>query len=70
MEINYFERMQHQGYNSVVTSPAAAGSNDTAVNSIAQELVRDGMIEIRLIQDYNLLIRRLMEINYFERMQH
>ena len=33
------------------TSAAAAGSNDTAVNSIAQELVCSGKIKIRLIQD-------------------
>ena len=32
------------------TSAAAAGSNDTAVNSTAQELVCSGKIEIRLIQ--------------------
>ena len=33
------------------TSAAAAGSNDTAVNSIALKLVRSGKIKIRLIQD-------------------
>ena len=33
------------------TSAAAAGSNDTAVNYTAQELVRNGEITIRLIQD-------------------
>ena len=33
------------------TSAATAGSNDTAVNSIAQELVCGGKIKIRLIQD-------------------
>ena len=32
-------------------SAAAAGSNDTVVNSIAQELVCGGKIKIRLIQD-------------------
>ena len=30
---------------------AAAGSNDTAVDSIAQELASGGKIKIRLIQD-------------------
>ena len=30
---------------------AAAGSNDTAVNSIAQELASGGKMKIRLIQD-------------------
>ena len=30
---------------------AAAGSNDTVVNSIAQELVCSGKIKIRLIQE-------------------
>ena len=30
---------------------AAAGSNDTVVNSIAQELVFSDKIKIRLIQD-------------------
>ena len=29
----------------------AAGSNDTGVNSIAQELACNGKIKIRLIQD-------------------
>ena len=29
---------------------AAAGSNDTVVNYTAQELIRGGKIEIRLIQ--------------------
>ena len=33
------------------TSAAAAGSNDTVVNSIAQELVCSGKIKIRLIPD-------------------
>ena len=33
------------------TSAAAAGSNDIAVNLIAQELVCSGKIKIRLIQD-------------------
>ena len=33
------------------TSAAATGSNDTAVNSIAQTLVCSGKIKIRLIQD-------------------
>ena len=32
-------------------SAAAAGSNATAVNSMAQELVCSGKIKIRLIQD-------------------
>ena len=32
-------------------SAAAAGSNDPAVNSIAQELVLGGKIKIRIIQD-------------------
>ena len=36
----------------------AAGSNDTAVNSMAQQLAFGGKIKIRLI-----------EINYFEEMQ-
>ena len=35
----------------MLTSAAAAGSNDTAVNSIAQKLVFSGKIKIRLIQD-------------------
>ena len=47
-------------------SAAAAGSNDIAVNSIAQELVCSGKINSRL----KILIGRLMEINYFEEMQH
>ena len=38
-------------------SAAAAGSNDTAVNYIAQELVFGGKIKITLIQ---------IGINYFE----
>ena len=33
------------------TPATAAGSNDTAVNSIAQELAFGGQIKIRLIQD-------------------
>ena len=33
------------------TSAAAAGSYDTGVSSIAQELVFGGKIKIRLIQD-------------------
>ena len=33
------------------TPAAAAGSNDTAVNYIAQELAFGGKIKIRLIQD-------------------
>ena len=33
------------------TPAAAAGSNDTAVNSMAQELAFGGKIKIRLIQD-------------------
>ena len=33
------------------TPAAAAGSNDTAVNSIAQELAFGGKIKKRLIQD-------------------
>ena len=32
-------------------SAAAAGSNDTAVNPMAQVLICSGMIKIRLIQD-------------------
>ena len=32
-------------------SAAAAGSNDAAVNSIAQEQVFGGKIKIRLLQD-------------------
>ena len=32
-------------------SAAAAGSHDTAVNSVAQGLVRSGKIKIRIIQD-------------------
>ena len=47
-------------------SVAAAGSNDTVVNSSAQELVFGGEIKIRL----KMLIARLIEINYFEEMQH
>ena len=35
----------------MLTSAAAAGSDDTVVNSIAQELVCSGKIKIRLIQD-------------------
>ena len=35
-------------------SAAAAGSNDTAVNSMAQELVFGGNIKIRLIQIKNI----------------
>ena len=33
------------------TSAATAGNNDTAVNSVALELVFGGKIKIRLIQD-------------------
>ena len=44
----------------------AAGNNDTAVNSMAQELVCGGEIKIRLI----ILVGRLIEINYVEEMQH
>ena len=33
------------------TPAAAAGSNDTAVNSIAQKLAFGGKIKLRLIQD-------------------
>ena len=51
-------------------SAAAAGSNDTAVNCIAQELVCSGNIKIRLLQILKILIGRLMKINYFEEMQH
>ena len=47
-------------------SAAAAGSNDAVVNSMAQELVCGGKIKIRLI----ILVGRLIEINYFEEMQH
>ena len=49
-------------------SAVAAGSNDTAVNSIAQELVYGGKIKICL--RLKILIRRLIEIIYFEEMQH
>ena len=43
-------------------SAAAAGSNDTGVNSIAQGLVCSGKIKIRLII--------LIGINYFGEMHH
>ena len=51
-------------------SAAAAGSNDAAVNSMAQKLVFSGQIKIRLIRKLNLkiLIERLIEINHFEEM--
>ena len=35
----------------MLTPAAAAGSNDTVANSIAQELVCNGKIKLRLIQD-------------------
>ena len=38
-------------------SAAAAGSNGTAVNSIAQELVCGGKIKIRLIPDWKYQIQ-------------
>ena len=44
-------------------SAAAVGSNDTAMNSIAQKLVFSGKINSRL----KILIGRLIEINYFRR---
>ena len=44
-------------------SAAAAGNNDTVMNFIAQKLVCSGKIKIRL----KILIRRLREINYFEK---
>ena len=47
-------------------STPAADSNDTAVNSMAQELAFGGKIKIRLI----ILIGRLIEIYYCEEMQH
>ena len=47
-------------------SAAAASSNGTAVNSIVQELVGGGKIEIRL----KILIGRLIKINYMEEMKH
>ena len=43
--------MTHQRQYSDVKSAAAAGSNDTVVTSIAQELVCGGKINIILIQD-------------------
>ena len=36
------------------TSAAAAGSNDTVVNSMAQELVCSGKIKIRLFKIKNI----------------
>ena len=45
-------------------SAAAAGSNDTVVNYMAQELVCSGKIISRL----KILIGRLIEINSFEEM--
>ena len=58
--------MTHQGRYTMSTPAAAAGSNDTVVNSMAQELVFGGEIKIRL----KILIWRLIEINYFEEMQY
>ena len=49
------------------TSAAAVGSNDTGVNSVTMELVCDGKIKIKLIQD---TIGRLIKIDYCEEMQH
>ena len=42
--------MTHQDVTLMSMSAAAAGSNDTVVNSTAQELVFGGKIKIRLIQ--------------------
>ena len=42
--------MTHQRRYSVSTAAAAAGSNDTAVKSVAQKLVCGDKIKIRLIQ--------------------
>ena len=47
-------------------SAAAAGSNDPAVNSIAQALVCSGKMKIRL----TILIGRLIDNNFFEEMQY
>ena len=47
-------------------SAAAAGSNDTSVNSWAQEQVFGGKIKTRL----KILIGTLIKINHFEEMQH
>ena len=46
----------------------SVGSNDTVVKSIAQKLVYSDKIKITLIQE--IIIGRLIEINYFEEMQH
>ena len=50
-------------------SAAAAGSNDTVVNSIAQKLVCGGKIKNKINSRLKIR-RRLIEINYFEEMQH
>ena len=47
-------------------SAAAAGSTDSAVNHIAPKLASSGKIKIRL----KILIGMLIEMNYFEKMQH
>ena len=52
------------------TSAAAASRNDAVVNSIAQELVFGGKIKIRFNSILKIIIGRLIEINYFEEMQH
>ena len=52
------------------TSAAAAGSNDPAVNSIAQKLVCSGKIKIKINSRLKMLIGRLIEIMRFEEVQH
>ena len=50
-------------------SAATAGSDDTAVNSTAQELVFCGKIKNKINSRLKILVGRLIEINYFEEMQ-
>ena len=50
-------------------SAAAAGSNDTVVNFIAQKLVCSGKIKNKINSRLKIR-RRLIEINYYEEMQH
>ena len=50
-------------------SAAVAVSNDTVVNSIAQELLFSGIKINKINSKLNIVIGRLIEINYFEEMQ-
>ena len=57
-----------EDFTAMSMSAAAASSNDTVANSIAQELVCSGKITYNKINSIlKILIERLIEINYFLR---